>query len=91
VQDPFLQPKALRNQLNISPGTILAWTADGDTLRVVKLMPANTPVSHRKTCPGKKLAAALRRFRQLTTAKDRREMAEHSERVRQRMNHEHLY
>ncbi len=30
-------PKALRQQLKISPGTVLDWAADGETLRVMKL------------------------------------------------------
>jgi bifunctional DNA-binding transcriptional regulator/antitoxin component of YhaV-PrlF toxin-antitoxin module len=84
-------PKALRNQLKISPGTVLDWTAEGDTLRVVKLIPTDDPSSQRKTCRGMELAAALRKFEQLTTAKDRRKMAEHIDEVRQRMNREHLH
>lgn len=84
-------PKALRNQLKISPGTVLEWSAEGDTLRAVKLMPADHPTSQRKTCLGRELAAALRRFGKLTTAKDRREMAEQIQQVRQRMNREHLH
>lgn len=44
-----------------------------------------------KMCTGKDLAAALRKFQKLTTAAERRQMAEAIELARQRMNREHLH
>ena len=87
-------PKPLRQQFNIAPGSVLDWIADGDSLRVVTLsLPETPPPSalERKTCTGKELAAALRKFKTLTTAKDRRKMAEGVERARRHMKREHLH
>ena len=47
--------------------------------------------SRQKVCTGKDLAAALRQFEKLTTARERREMADRIEDVRRRMNNEHLH
>lgn len=44
-----------------------------------------------KVCTGKEAAAALRRFAKMTTAKERRQMADAIEEARRRMAHEHLH
>jgi hypothetical protein len=47
--------------------------------------------SEQKVCTGKEAAAILRRFEEMTTAEDRRIMADAIEEARRRMNLEHLH
>jgi hypothetical protein len=44
-----------------------------------------------KVCTGKDFAAAFRKFQKLTTAAERRQMAEAIEFARKQMNREHLH
>jgi AbrB family looped-hinge helix DNA binding protein len=86
-------PKPLRKQLNISPGTVLEWTAEGQTLRVVKLKRSQTngKAGGRKPCTGGELAAALRKWHKGLTQKDHIEIATGIQKARRRMNREHLH
>lgn len=47
--------------------------------------------SQQKVCTGKEAAEILRRFQKMTTAQERRIMADAIEDVRQKMNREHLH
>lgn len=84
-------PKALRKQFAIRPGSTLDWQAEGDALRVVRLVTDANGGHDRKACSGKELADALRQFQRATTAADRRKMAVGVETARRQMNREHLH